>query len=70
VEKLLAEGRFQSPDEAVEYAVAFFHDCQPTRESLHAKLREAHQAHEAGKSVPMDMDKIKVELRSRKSFVV
>jgi Arc/MetJ-type ribon-helix-helix transcriptional regulator len=65
VEQLLAEGRFQSPDEAVEYAVAFFHDCEPTRESLNAKLREAHQAHQAGQSVPLDMDDIKTELRKR-----
>lgn len=65
VEKLLADGRFQSVDEAVEYALVFFQDCQSTKDSLIAKLREAHQAHEAGQSIPLDMDEIKAELHKR-----
>ena len=65
VEQLLAEGRFQSADEAVEYALTFRHDCEPTMDSLNAKLREAHEAHEAGESVPLDMGQIKAELQKR-----
>ncbi len=65
VEQLLAEGRFESADEAVEQALEFFMDCQPTRDSFHAKLREAHQAHEAGQSAPLDMQAIRDELHKR-----
>jgi putative addiction module CopG family antidote len=65
VERWLAEGRFQSADEAVQYALEFFHDCEPTRDSLTAKLREAHQAHEAGQSALLDMEEIRAELRQR-----
>lgn len=60
VEQLLAEGRFESADEAVEYALEFLHDCQPTSETLSAKIREAHQAHEAGQSKTLDMNEVKV----------
>ena len=65
VENLIGDGRFQSAAEAVEYALAFFQDCQPTLDSLNAKLREAHQSQEAGQSVPLDMDEIKAELHKR-----
>ncbi len=65
VERWLAEGRFQSADEAVKYALEFFHDCEPTMDSLSGKLREAHQAHEAGQSELLDMDEIKAELHQR-----
>lgn len=61
VKQWLAEGRFQSADEAVKYALEFFDDCEPTIDSLSAKLREAHQAHEAGQSAALDMKEIKAE---------
>jgi Arc/MetJ-type ribon-helix-helix transcriptional regulator len=68
VEQLLAEGRFQSADEAVEDVLGFLQDCEPTMDSINAKLREAHEAHEAheaGESAPLDMDEIKAELQKR-----
>ena len=65
VDQLIADGRFQSADEAVEFALQFFRDCEPTIDTLNAKLRDAHEAHEAGESELLNMDEIKAELHNR-----
>jgi hypothetical protein len=55
----LAARRLESADEAVQYALEFLYDCQPTMDSLSTKLREAHQAHDAGQLEFLDMDESK-----------
>ena len=65
VKPLLPAGHFQSANEAVEQALEYFVDRQPTKESFRSKLREAHQAHEAGQSVQWDIPELKTELHKR-----
>lgn len=65
VDRLIADGRFQSAEEAVEFALQYLRDCEPTINTLNAKLREAHESHESGESEPLDMREIKAELQNR-----
>ena len=65
VDQMLAQGRFQSAGQAIECALEFFQDCEPTMESLNAKLLEAHQDYESGRFAPLDMDEIKAKLQQR-----
>ncbi len=65
VEKMLANGRFSSVEEIVESALLAF-QCEALKnEALNEKLRDADQSHQAGESVPLDMQDIKTELQQR-----
>ena len=56
VENLLAQGRFQSADEAVECALEFFQSSLPPLESLNAKLQEGLEDVEAGRVNTLESD--------------
>ena len=56
VENLLAQGGFRSADEAVDFALEFFQDCQPTLESLKAKVQAARDDVKAGRVTRFESD--------------
>lgn len=56
VECLIAQGDFQSADEAVEYALEFFKDHRPTWESLKAELQAAREDVKAGRTTHFQSD--------------
>ena len=56
VEQLIAQGGFQSADEAVEYALEFFQDNRPTRDSLQAKIQAARDDVKTGQTTRFQSD--------------
>ena len=56
VEKLLARGSFHSADEAVDYALEFFQDYQPSLDSLKAKIQAARDDVTAGRVTHFESD--------------
>jgi len=56
VEKLIAQGQFQSAEEAVEHALNFYETCQPTIESLRAKIQEGMDDIAAGRVTSYESD--------------
>jgi antitoxin ParD1/3/4 len=56
VEQLLAQGRFRSADEAVEYALGLLHESQPAIESLTAKIQEGRDDVAAGRVTSFQSD--------------
>ncbi len=51
VEDLIAQGRFESADEAVECALELLQESQPTMETLKAKLQEGLDDVAAGRVI-------------------
>ena len=56
VEQLIAQGGFQSADEAVEYALEFFQDHRPTPDSFQAKIQAAREDVKAGRVMHFKSD--------------
>ena len=65
LEKLLAQGQFQSAEEAVEQALNFYETCQPTIESLRAKIQEGMDDIAAGRVSELDIEDVKRRGRER-----
>ena len=56
LEHLIAQGSFQSADEAVEYALEFFQDHRPSWESLQAKIQAAREDVKTGRVMRLESD--------------
>jgi Arc/MetJ-type ribon-helix-helix transcriptional regulator len=56
VEQLLAQGRFRTANEAVEYALELLLDSQPTIETLKAKLQQGRDDAAAGRVTKLQSD--------------
>jgi Arc/MetJ-type ribon-helix-helix transcriptional regulator len=56
IQQLIAQGGFQSADEAVEYALEFLQDHRPTPGSLQAKIQAARDDVKAGHVTCIESD--------------
>lgn len=65
VEKLIDAGKFHSADEVVQHALEFYDSCQPTLESLRAKIQEGMDDIAAGRVSPLDVEDVKRRGRER-----
>lgn len=65
IQRKLADGRFSSANEVVEQAIQFFEAHEPTVQSLKAMIQTGLDDEAAGHVAPLDMDRVREEVRSR-----